>query len=325
MRGILVSNPGGPEVLKLSDLPDPELTDGRVLIEVKTAGINYSDILARLATGTDTSLPFIPGKEVAGVVLDVGKEVKEICAGDRVAVASDEASGGYAEYITAPWRHVVKLPAYTDFDTGATIMLQGLTAHYLSDTTYPIEPGHKVLIHAGAGGMGRILTQIAKKRGAFVFTTVSTHAKAQASLEAGADHVILYTEQDFCSEIQRITSGHGVNVVYDGVGKDTFMKGLGCLAVRGCLVLHSHNSGLPEPISPRVLLDHSRFITYPSLWDHIYERETLLRRTEDLFSWIASGELKLKIWDTFDLDEATEAHRQLESRETMGKLLFRVG
>tara|TARA_B100001013_G_C24317175_1_gene327195 strand:- start:15 stop:536 length:522 start_codon:yes stop_codon:yes gene_type:complete len=173
--------------------------------------------------------------------------------------------------------------------------------------------------------MGRILTQIAKKRGAFVFTTVSTHAKAQASLEAGADHVILYTEQDFCSEIQRITSGHGVNVVYDGVGKDTFMKGLGCLAVRGCLVLHSHNSGLPEPISPRVLLDHSRFITYPSLWDHIYERETLLRRTEDLFSWIASGELKLKIWDTFDLDEATEAHRQLESRETMGKLLFRVG
>ncbi|MBM3926835.1 MAG: quinone oxidoreductase [SAR202 cluster bacterium] len=251
----------------------------------------------------------------------MGEGVEGFREGDMAAVTWGTL-GGYAERVAAPWERVVKLPEGIDAKLGASIMLQGLTAHYLADTTYPLKKGVRCLIHAGAGGMGLILIQIAKRRGAYVFTTVSTEEKARVALEAGADKVIIYTREDFEKEIKKATGGEGVHVVYDGVGKTTFDQSLRSLGVRGYLVLHSRTGGSVPPISPWILVNGSKFLTWPSLWDHIADRKTLLKRTGELFEWVKRGELKIRIGHEYRLSEAAEAHRAMEGRRTMGKVLL---
>jgi len=320
MKAIRVHEFGGPEKLRYEEVPTPTPGAEEALVRIEAIGLNYIDTYHR--TGLyKMPLPFTPGVEAAGVVAAVGSTVRDLQVGDRVAYTG--VPGAYAEYAVVPAVRLVKLPEGVDAKTAAAALLQGMTAHYLTHTTYPLKPGDTILVHAAAGGVGLLLVQMAKQLGARVFGTVSTEAKAQLAKEAGADAVILYTEQDFEAEVKRLTNGQGVNVVYDSVGKTTFEKSLNVLRPRGYLVLFGQSSGPVPPFDPIVLSNKgSLFLTRPTLAHYTLTREELLQRAGDVLGWVKSGRLKLRIEQTFPLAEAAEAHRRLEGRQTTGKVLL---
>jgi len=320
MNAIVVESVGGPEVLRYQETEKPAPKSGEALIKIEAIGLNFIDVYHR--TGLyPLPRPFVPGMEAAGVVEAIAPDVTEIAVGDRVAYAMHP--GSYAEYAAvAAWK-LVKIPEDVDARQAAAAMLQGMTAHYLVTSVYPLKAGETALVHAAAGGAGLLLTQMIKHIGARAIGTVSTAAKAQLAREAGIDEVILYTEQDFEQETRRLTDGRGVQVVYDSVGKDTFLKSLNCLAPRGMLALFGQSSGAVEPFNPALLSQKgSLFLTRPSLANYAATRDELQWRAGDLFNWIKSGELKLRIDRTFPLAKAAEAHEQLEGRKTTGKVLL---
>ena len=319
MKAIQMSETGGPEVLKYVNIPDPTPGPGEALVEVQAIGVNYADINTRNGSYTPP-LPAIPGIEAAGVVAKVGEGVSEVAVGDMVVYWGVLAS--YAEKVVVPSWRLVKLPEEIDAEAGAAALVQGMTAHYLCHTTYPLKYGETALIHAGAGGVGLLLIQMAKELGARVITTVSTKAKAKAAREAGADHAVIYTEKDFEEEVKAITGSNGVQVAYDSVGMTTFDKSIACLARRGYMVLCGQTSGIVRSVSTAVLNSRSLFFTNSSLPDYTDTREELLQRAGDVLEWVRSGRLKLRIHGRFPLKDAAEAHRQLEGRLTIGKLLL---
>jgi len=320
MRAVRVHKYGGPEVLTLEEIPVPEPKAGEARVKIEAIGVNFIDIYQR--TGLyPLQTPFTLGMEGAGVVDEVGEGVKEVKKGDRVAYAM--ILGSYAEYAIVPASKLAPLPANVDAKSAAALMLQGMTAHYLTHSTYDLKKGETVLVHAAAGGVGLLLTQIAKLRGANVIGTISTEAKAQLAKEAGADHVILYTQTDFAVEVKKITDGKGLHVVYDSVGQTTFDKGLDCLRPRGYMVLFGQSSGQVSPFDPgKLAAKGSLFLTRPTLAHYTLDRAELLQRANALFTWTASGKLKLRIEKTFSMAEAAEAHRQLEGRKTTGKVIL---
>jgi NADPH2:quinone reductase len=320
MKAILVRETGGPEVLKYEDVPEPSPKPGEALVTVNAAGLNFIDTYQR-SGAYKVPLPFVLGQEGAGIVSALGSDVEKLKVGDKVAWTG--ILGSYAEKIAVPAERLVALPAGFDTRQGAAMMLQGMTAHYLACTTYPLKPGDTALVHAGAGGVGLLLTQIAKMRGARVITTVSTDEKARLSEEAGADHVVPYTSVNFEEAVKRLTNGKGVNVVYDSVGQSTFAKSLNCLAPRGMLVLFGQSSGPVAAFDPQVLSQKgSLFLTRPTLVNYIATRAELQQRAGDLIGWIAAGRLKLRMKFEFSLRDAAEAHRALEGRKTTGKVLL---
>lgn len=321
MKAIRVHTPGGPEVLQFEDIPDPIPAEGQALVRIEAVGVNFIDVYHRTGLYKVPSLPFTLGQEAAGTVEAVGPGVTGIAAGDRVAYTA--VMGSYAEKAAVPADRLVKLPEGLTARDGAAAMLQGMTAHYLACSTYPLKPGDVCLVHAGAGGVGLLLIQIAKLRGARVLSTTSTEDKARLAREAGADEVILYTERDFAAEVRRLTDGRGVQVVYDGVGRATFDKSLDSLAPRGMMVLFGQASGPVPPLDPAVLnAKGSIYLTRPSLFHYIAEREELVSRAGDVLGWIKEGRLKLRIGLELPLGEAAEAHRALEGRTTTGKVLL---
>jgi NADPH2:quinone reductase len=320
MKAIQIHETGGPVVLKLADLPIPQPGQGQVLIRVEAVGVNFIEIYFRKGL-YKASLPLIPGSEAAGTVETLGPGVTGFAEGD--AVASVAILGSYAEYALVPAAQLVKVPAKVSPEQAAAAMLQGMTAHYLAYSTFPLKSGDTALVHAGAGGVGLLLTQMAARLGARVITTVSTPAKAELSREAGASDVILYTEQDFEAEVKRLTGGKGVAVVYDSVGKTTFEGSLNCLRPRGLLALFGASSG---PVPPFDLIQlsgkGSLFVTRPTLWHHVATRAELEWRAGDVLGWAASGQLKLRTEHTYPLAEAAQAHTDLEARKTTGKILL---
>jgi len=320
MKAIRVHQYGGVEMMRYEDIPVPEPGAGEARVKIEAAGLNFVDVYQR--TGLyQLKLPFTLGMEGAGVVDAVGRDVLEVKVGDRVAYAM--VPGAYAEYALVPSSRLVPFPDPIDSRSAAATMLQGMTAHYLTHSTYPLKRGETALVHAAAGGVGLLLVQIAKRLGATVFGTVSTEEKARLAREAGADDIILYTQTDFAAEIKRLTNGRGVNVVYDSVGQSTFDKSLDCLRPRGYMVLFGQSSGPVPPFNLGTLAAKgSLFVTRPTLAHYAIDRQELLQRAGDLFHWIASGQLKLRIDKTFPLAEAAEAHRQLEGRKTTGKVLL---
>jgi NADPH2:quinone reductase len=320
MKAIVITQTGGPEVLAYTDAETPAPKAGEAVIKTRAIGVNFIDVYHR--TGLyPLPLPFTPGTEAAGTVEAVGDGVSEVAVGDRVAYAM--ARGSYAEYAAVPASRLVKIPEGLSFDDAAAAMLQGMTAHYLTTSTYALKAGDAALVHAAAGGVGLLLIQMARRIGARVIGTTSSEAKARLAREAGADEVILYTEQDFEQEVRRITDGRGVQVVYDSVGASTFLKSLKSLAPRGVLALFGQSSGPVPPFDP-ALLAHggSLFLTRPSLANYTATREELLWRAGDVLGWVGSGQLKLRIDRRFRLAEAREAHSQLEGRKTTGKVLL---
>ena len=320
MKAVRVHQNGGPEVLRYEEIPVPEPGAGEARVKIEAIGLNYIDIYQR--TGLyPLKVPFTLGMEGAGIVDAVGANVVEVKKGDRVAYSMH--LGSYAEYAVVPAWKLVPLPRSIDSRSAAAVMLQGMTAHYLTRSIYPLKEGEAALVHAAAGGVGLLLIQIAKRTGATVFGTVSTEEKAKLAREAGADEVILYTQTDFLTEVKRLTNGAGMHVVYDSVGKDTFEKSLDCLRPRGYLVLFGNSSG-PVPLFDlgKLAAKGSLFVTRPTLLHYASNREELLQRSGDLFKWIANGELKLRIDRSFSLSEAAEAQRQLEARKTTGKVLL---
>jgi NADPH:quinone reductase len=320
MKAIQIQKYGGPEVLSLADVEVPKPNPNQVVVQIKAAGINYIDVYFREGR-YPAPPPFVNGQEAAGVVSEVGSEVKNLIPGDRVAYTG--VLGGYAEYAAVPADRLVKIPDKLDFRQAAAAMLQGMTAHYLCRTTYPLKRGDTALVHSAAGGVGLLLVQMAKNLGARVLGTVSTEAKAQLAREAGADDTILYTEQDFEAETKRLTGGKGVHVIYDGVGGDTFEKGLNSLRPRGCFVYYGASSGPVPPFDlNRLGPKGSLFVTRPTLVHHIASREDLEWRSGDVLGMIAAGDLRLRIEHVYPLREAPQAHRDLEGRKTTGKLLL---
>lgn len=320
MKAIRVHKTGGIEQLKLEEIPVPQPAENEILVKIHAAGVNFIDIYHR--TGLyPLPLPFVPGLEAAGTVEAVGAGVDDFSAGDRVAYSTQ--LGAYAEFAVVPAEKVVSVPDGVSLTDAAAVMLQGMTAHYLTHSTYPLQAGETALIHAAAGGVGLLLVQLAKKIGATVIGTVSTAEKEALAKNAGADYIIRYTETDFETETMRLTDGRGVDVVYDSVGQATFNKSLNVLRSRGYMVLFGQSSG---PVPPFDLGELNRkgslFITRPSLFHYIAERKDLLWRTGDLFNWLNEGSLKLRIDRTLPLADAAEAHRMLAARETAGKLLL---
>jgi NADPH2:quinone reductase len=320
MKAIQVAHVGGPEVLTLVDVPVPDPKPNEALVQIKAAGVNFIDVYFREGR-YPAPLPFIDGQEAAGLVVAVGSSVATVRLGDRVAYTG--ILGSYAEYAAVPSDRLVKIPDEVEFNQAAAAMLQGMTAHYLSHSTYPIKSGETVLIHAAAGGVGLLLVQMARNVGARVIGTAGSEEKAQLARDAGADEVIIYTAQDFETETQRLTEGKGVHVVYDGVGKDTFAKDLNVLKPRGYLVLFGGSSGPVPPFDLLELTKHgSLYVTRPSLQHYIATREELEQRANDVLQMIVRGDLKLRIHQTYPLEEAAAAHRDLEGRKTTGKLLL---
>lgn len=320
MRAIRVSTFGGPETLVPEELPLPEPGPGQARVRVEASGINFIDVYQREGR-YQGPLPFTPGNEGAGVVEAIGDEVTEVAPGDRVAWA--QVRGSYAEYAIVPAERLVRIPAGIETRVAAAALLQGMTAHYLAHSTYPIRRGDTVLIHAAAGGVGLLLVQMAKRLGATVFGTVSSEEKADLAREAGADETILYTKTSFRQEVRRLTEGRGVNVVYDSVGKTTFDESLGSLRRLGLLVLFGASSGAVPPFDPMELnRKGSLFLTRPTLHDYVHERAALLDRAGDVLGWVADGSIRLRIERTYPLADAAEAHRDLEGRKTSGKLLL---
>jgi NADPH2:quinone reductase len=322
MKSIQVKVPGGPEKMELVEVPKPMPGPKQALVRIAASGVNFIDVYFR--TGLyKADTPIALGSEGAGTVEAVGAEVAEVAVGDRVAYAM--ARGSYAEYAVVPAALLVKIPDGIDFQTAAAVMLQGMTAHYLTHSTYALKSGDTCLVHAAAGGVGGLAIQMAKMLGARVFGTVSTEEKARIAREAGADEAILYTERDFEAEVKRLTGGRGVDVVYDSVGKTTFEKSLNCLRPRGLLALFGQSSGPVPPFDPNILNGKgSLFLTRPSLGHYALTRDELLWRAGDVLSWVASGKLKLRIDRTYPLGDAAAAHRDLESRKTAGKLVLLV-
>jgi NADPH:quinone reductase len=320
MKAIRVHTPGGLEALRYDDVPTPTPKAGEALVKLEAIGINFIDIYIRSGLYKN-ALPLTLGQEGAGVVEAIDPNVTEVTVGDRVAYSG--TSGSYAEYAVVPAARLVKIPDGIDTRSAAAAMLQGMTAHYLAHSTYPLKAGDTALVHAAAGGVGLLLVQMAKKCGARVFGTVSTDVKAKLAKEAGADEVILYTLQDFEAEVKRLTDGRGVQVIYDSVAKTTFDKGLNCLAPRGYMVLYGQSSG-PVPAFDLAQLGAkgSLFITRPTLGHYTLTREELLQRAGDVLGWIRSGQLNLRIEQTFPLKDAADAHRRLEGRQSTGKLLL---
>ena len=320
MKAVRIHAPGGPEVLKYEDVPEPQPKAGEAVVKVDAAGLNYIDVYYRSGQ-YKAELPMTLGLEAGGTVTAVGPNVTEVRVGDKVAYTG--VAGAYAQYAAVPAQRLVVLPAGVSTRQGAAAMLQGMTAHYLACSTYPLKKGDTCLVHAAAGGVGLLLCQIAKMRGARVIGTVSTEEKAKLAREAGADEVILYTKQDFEAEVKRLTSGKGVQVVYDSVGKTTFDKGFNCLALRGLMVLYGQSSGPLGPFDPQVLnAKGSLFLTRPSLVHHVATRDELLARAGDVLGWIRDGKLRLRTEFEFALKDAAEAHRALEGRKTTGKVLL---
>src|SRR5215204_3803949 len=321
MQAIQVSQVGGPEVLTPADLPVPSPKPNEALVQIKAAGVNFIDVYFREGRYS-ASLPFVNGQEAAGVVTDVGSEVTAIQRGDRVAYTG--VLGSYAEYASVPVSRLIKIPAELDFEQAAAAMLQGMTAHYLLHSSYPLQSGETALIHAAAGGVGLLLVQMAKKIGARVIATAGSHEKAQLARDAGADECIVYTEADFETETRRLTDSNGVHVVYDGVGKATFDQDLNVLRPRGYLVLFGGASGAVTPFDLIKLSQKgSLYVTRPTLAHYTATREELEWRANDMMQMIVRGELKLRIHKTYPLAEAAQAHRDLEGRKTNGKLLLK--
>jgi NADPH:quinone reductase len=322
MKAILVRECGGPERLELAEVAMPEPGAGQARVKISHVGVNFIDIYFRMGL-YKADLPLILGMEASGVVDAVGEGVTEVAVGDRVAYAGPR--GSYAEYAVAPAWQLVKVPAGVSDALAAAAMLQGMTAHYLTHSTYPLQNGQTCLVHGAAGGAGQCVVQMAKRRGARVIATVGTAAKAELAREAGADEVILYDEVDFAAETRRLTEGRGVDVVYDSVGASTFLKSLDSLKPRGMMVTFGNASGPVPAVEPLLLnAKGSLFLTRPTLAHHIATREELLWRAGDVLSWIANGDLKLTIHQTYALSEARAAQEDLAARKTTGKLLLAV-
>ncbi len=320
MKAIQIHSTGGPEVLQLADLPIPEPGPGQVLVRLEATGVNFIEVYFRKGV-YKASLPITPGSEGAGTVEELGPGVTGFAAGD--AVVSVSLMGSYAEYALVPAAQLVKIPEGLSMEYAAAALLQGMTAHYLAYSTYPLKSGDTALVHAGAGGVGLLLTQMAARIGARVITTVSTEEKAELSREAGASDVILYTEENFEVEVKRLTEGKGVNVVYDSVGKTTFDQSLNCLHPRGLLALFGASSGPVPPFDPIQLNSKgSLFLTRPTLWHYIGTRAELEWRAGEVLSWAASGKLKLRTEYTYPLANAAQAQIDLEARKTTGKILL---
>ena len=321
MKAIQVSRVGGPEVLTLVDVPVPSPKPNEAVVKIHAAGINFIDVYFREGR-YPAALPFVNGQEASGVVADVGSDVTTVQRGDRVAYTS--ALGSYAEYAAVPEQRLVRIPDELDFEQAAAAMLQGMTAHYLLYSAYKLQSGETALVHAAAGGVGLLLVQMAKKIGGHVIATVGTHEKAQLAREAGADEIIVYTETDFETETRELTEGRGVHVVYDGVGKDTFDKDLNVLRPRGYLVLFGGASGAVPPFDLIKLSQKgSLYVTRPTLAHYTATRDELEWRANDVMQMIVRGDLKLRIHKTYPLEEAEQAHRDLEGRKTTGKLLLK--
>ena len=320
MKAVQITEFGGPEVMKYVDIDDPTPNSGEAVVEIQAVGVNFTDVYSRQGINPGPPLPRIIGVEGAGIVRATGAGVTEVKVGDEVTYCT--APGSYAELALVPAWRLMKRPTGVDAKAGAAAILQGMTAHYLCYSTYPVQKGDRVIVHAGAGGMGLLLTQMIKKLGGYVFSTVSTDEKAELSKNAGADHVILYTKEDFAEVVKNATNGEGVKVVYDGVGKTTFNQSISSLGRRVHMVLYGAASGAPDPVSPGILSSGSLSMTRPGLGDYTVDRAELEQRAGDVLDWISSGELKLRIGAEFALSEAPEAHRQLESRSTTGKLLL---
>lgn len=320
MRAVVVRETGGPEVLRLEDVPVPEAGPGEVRVRIEACGVNFIDTYQRSGQYR-INLPAVLGQEAAGIVDAIGPGVEEVRPGTRVAWTGP--LGAYAEYAVIPAERVVAVPEGVSARQAAAVMLQGITAHYLATSTYALGPNDTCLVHAAAGGVGLLLCQIAKRRGARVIGTAGTAMKAALAREAGADHVVVYTEQDFEAETLRLTDGAGVQVVYDSVGRTTFDASLRCLARRGLMVLFGQSSGAVPPFDPQVLNRRgSLYLTRPSIGHYIATREELLARAGDVLGWVADGSLRVRIGLELPLDQAAEAHRRLTGRLTTGKVLL---
>jgi NADPH2:quinone reductase len=320
MKIVRVHEFGGPEALQYEDAPVPDPSSGEARVRIESIGLNFIDCYHRKGLYPG-GLPVTPGMEAAGVVDAVGSGTDELKVGDRVAYATHQ--GSYAEYTVVPAGKLVPMPSEVSTQGAAAVMLQGMTAHYLAFTTYPLGPTDTALVHAAAGGVGLLLTQMAKRAGARVIGTASTDEKAALAKQAGADEIILYTQTDFEEETHRLTDNQGVNVVYDSVAKTTFEKGLNCLKPRGYMVLYGQSSGPVSEFNPQVLNQKgSLFLTRPSLTHYADDREELLQRSGNLFRWMSSGELNVRIDTTFALGDAAAAHRYIEGRQTKGKVLL---
>jgi NADPH2:quinone reductase len=322
MRGILIKRYGGPEVLEYVELPDPAPGPGEALIRVHVAGVNFTDVYQRTGVYPGT-LPFVPGVEAVGTVEKLGSGVTEVKVGDRVGWVM--IKGAYAELAAIPANRLVPIPASIDDRTAAAILLQGMTAHFLLRDCYRVTKGEWILLHAAAGGVGLLMTQIAHRIGARIIGTTSTEEKAALAREAGADEIVLYTKEDFQQAARRITGGAGVSVVYDSVGKTTFDKSLDSLHPRGYMVLFGASSGPVPPLDPQVLnRKGSLYLTRPTLGNYVSTREELLGRAADIFDWVSKGELKVRAEHVYPLADAAKAHADLEARRTTGKVLLTV-
>ncbi len=321
MRAIRVHAPGGPEVMQLEEIPDPTAGPGEAIVKIEAAGVNFIDVYFRTGHYKGAAFPLTLGQEAAGVVESVADGVTEVAPGDRVAYTG--VHGAYAERAAVPAARLVKLPDEITTRQGAAAMLQGMTAHYLSHDTYPIQAGDACLVHAAAGGVGRLLCQMAKLRGGRVLGTAGSEEKAALALAAGADEVIRYKEQDFVAEARQLTGGDGVAAIYDGIGKDTFERGLDALKRHGTMVLFGGASGPVAPLDPLVLMQKgSIYLARPSLIHYIVTRRELVERAAAVLRWIADGKLELRMDHDFALADAAEAHRALEGRRTTGKVLL---
>jgi len=320
MKAIRVERPGGREVLVCTDVPEPVPAPGQVLVAIEYIGVNFIDVYYRQGL-YPVPMPVVPGIEAAGTVVGLGPAVAEFRLGDRVAYQG--VHGAYAARAVVAADRLVRLPEHVSTRVAAALMLQGLTAHYLTASTYSLRPGHTCLVHAAAGGVGLLLCQIAKLRGARVIGTVSTEQKAELARAAGADEIIRYADQDFAAETQRLTAKRGVQVVYDSVGRTTFERSLDCLAPRGVLALFGQSSGPVAPFDPQLLnRKGSLFLTRPTLAHYVATRPELMSRAQDLFGWLATQRLSVRIDREVPLQDAAEAHRALENRETAGKVLL---
>jgi NADPH:quinone reductase len=320
VKAIRAHATGGPEVLRYEDLPRPSPGPGQALVRIEAIGLNFIEVYQR--TGLyQVPVPFTPGSEAAGTIVEIGPKVNAVTGGQRVA--STNFAGAYAEYALAPADRLVVLPDGVSTRIGAAVMLQGMTAHYLTHSTYPLSRQDTCLIHAAAGGMGLLLCQMARRLGARVIGTVSTEEKAVLARQAGADEIILYTREDFEAETKRLTGGKGVQVIFDSVGRTTFAKGLNCLVPRGMMVLYGQSSGPVDPLDPQVLSRNgSLFLTRPTLAHYISTRTELLDRASEVLHWVADGSLDVRVGGEFPLAAAAEAHRELEGRKTTGKVLL---
>lgn len=320
MKAIVADPLGGPENLKLVDLPKPQPGDGQVLIKIAAIGVNFIDVYFRTGLYKAPESPVQLGSEAAGTVEAVGPNCT-FRPGQRVAYTL--ARGSYAEYAVVPQTQLVPLPDSVTFEQAAAVMLQGMTAHYLVRSTFPLQPGQTCLVHAAAGGVGLLLVQLAKICGATVIGTVSTEDKAQLATQHGADHIIIYAQTGFTAAVKEFTSGSGVEVVYDSVGRETFLQSLDCLKPRGMMVSFGNSSGAVDPIQPLLLSQKgSLFLTRPTLANYISDLNDLRWRSSDLFQWIADGRLHVRIHHSYPLADAAQAHRDLEARKTSGKLLL---